>query len=148
MKNVVNITIYGLFFSIYFLDGFLGDGLFGRGLHLIPSKVSWICELISVVITFYVLLLFAIKKKMAIPNSYLLLFAIFTIFVFAGIVLNSVPPGAIFAGMRRYLLFIPLFFLPAVDYERLLDFRPKQLFANSKSIFKLAKLMCGAPLFG
>lgn len=114
MKNVINFTIYGLFFSIYFFDGFLGDGLFGRGLHLIPGKLSWICELISIVITFYVLLLFAIQKKMAIPNIYLLLFSIFSIFVLAGIVLNSVPPGAIFAGMRRYLLFIPLFFLPAV----------------------------------
>jgi hypothetical protein len=114
MKYIINITIFLLFISVCFFDGFLGDGLGGKGLHLIPGRFSWLSELSSMAIAVNCFVLFAMRKKVSIPIFYVLFFFIFILFSLTGIVLNTVPSGAIFAGIRRYFIFYPLFFLPTL----------------------------------
>ena len=114
MKTYINLTIYSLFFSIYFFDGFLGPGLVNKGLHLIPGKLSWASELLLCLVSVFLFAIFAVKQKITISINYIYFFIIFIIFLLSGIVLNALSPGTIFSGVRRYLLFWPLFFLPSV----------------------------------
>jgi hypothetical protein len=114
MKIYINLTIYSLFFSIYFFDGFLGPGLVNKGLHLIPGKLSWASEILLCLVSVFLFAIFAVKQKIAISINYIYFFIIFIIFLLLGIILNALSPGTIFSGVRRYLLFWPLFFLPSV----------------------------------
>lgn len=69
-------------------------------------------ELFSIYIGLYVLLLFAFKKNAKIQLRYLFFFCAFALHLAIGIIGNHVQPLAVIAGMRTYLKFLPLFFLP------------------------------------
>jgi hypothetical protein len=122
MNFFLNLTIYSLLISLYLFDGFLGDGLLNNGLHLIPGRFSWACEILSSLVGVFFFIYLSIGKKIRIRLVYVLFFFFLTIYLLSGIVLNAVPSGAIFAGIRRYFVFIPLFFLPSVY-----DFTEKQI---------------------
>jgi hypothetical protein len=103
-----------LFASLFLFDGWLGDGLKGVGLHLFPSKFKFFIELLAGAFAVYLIIIFALNKRITIRVTYLFFFFFFLIHVLMGVVFNTVPSGAIFGGIRRYFLFMPLFFLPMV----------------------------------
>lgn len=114
MKVVVNWTLYAMFAALFLFDGFLGEGVAGVGLHLFPRKLSFSIEILAFAVAFYLLIIYALNKRFSIGISYFLLFFLFIVHLIVGIVFNTVPAGAIFGGIRRYFIFIPLFILPIV----------------------------------
>jgi hypothetical protein len=54
------------------------------------------------------------KKAIFMAPKYILLFFIFCLHLLAGAILNGVDPGTVFAGIRYYFKYTPLFMLPAV----------------------------------
>lgn len=99
---------YILFLSIFFLDFLSAD------LGILPTKVKWFPELLSGFILVASLMHLTVRKTIAIHPKYVLLLAAFIIQLIAGIILNSVEPGTVFAGIRYYFKYAPLFLLPAV----------------------------------
>lgn len=114
MKIFVNLTLYALFASLFLFDGWLGEGLEGFGLHLIPSKFKFSIEILSGFVAISLIIIYAFNKRLTIRLAYLFFFFFFLMHILIGIIFNTVPSGAIFGGIRRYFLFIPLFFLPMV----------------------------------
>lgn len=104
----MNIIPYALFSSIFFLD-FLSEDL-----GILPRQVTWVPELFSAAILVTVIAHAGLKKTLVIHPKYVLLFFIFLLQLIAGIILNSVEPGTVFAGIRYYFKYAPLFLLPAV----------------------------------
>ena len=114
MKFFINLSLYLLFASIFLLEGFLAEGNAGSGLHLIPSKVSYMIEILSGAIALYSFIILAFSKDFSIRLVYVFFFFALVMNALIGIAFNTVPSGAVFAGMRRYFAFMPLFFLPLV----------------------------------
>jgi hypothetical protein len=114
MKKIINWTLFALFAAVFFSDGFLSEGNANTGLHLIPKKASYVTELLSMVTVLCLFINYALHKKLSIRLSYLLFFFFFVMHALSGIILNAVPSGAVFAGIRRYFAFMPFFFLPIV----------------------------------
>ena len=103
---------YLLFPSIFFLDYLALD------LGLISRKVTWLPELISGAALIMILLSAAANRSIALKPKFLTFFFVFGIHILVGIIVNMVSPGAIFAGLRTYLKYLPFFLLPAVyDYS-------------------------------
>ena len=99
---------YVLFLSIFFLEFLSAD------LGILPTQVKLIPELISGFVLVASVMYLAARKTIAIHPKYLLLLAVFIIQLLAGIILNSVEAGTVFAGIRYYFKYAPLFLLPAV----------------------------------
>jgi len=75
---------------------------------------SLIPDLLSVVASLMIIGWFGYSKLINIHPKYILLLVVFLVHFTAGTIINEVSPGAIVAGMRNYLKFIPFFLLPAV----------------------------------
>lgn len=103
----MNILLYLLFFSIFFLD------YLTLNLQIIPRYLALVPEMLSVLTLIIAFLLVAINKRIAIKTKYVFFFLIFFLHILGGILINTVPAGAIFAGFRVYLKGIPFFLLPA-----------------------------------
>jgi hypothetical protein len=112
MKKTITYLLYAMFASIFLLDGFFGEGNANTGLHLIPKKLSYLTEILSLVTALCVLIIYALQKRLCLRKAYLLFFFFYIMHAVAGIVLNTVSSGAIIAGIRRYYAFLPFFFLP------------------------------------
>lgn len=104
----MNIIPYILFSSVFFLD-FLSEDL-----GILPRQTTWFPELLSGFVLVAVIAHAAVKKSIAIHPKYVLLLVIFLMHLLAGIILNSVEPGTVFAGIRYYFKYAPFFLLPAV----------------------------------
>ena len=104
----MNIIPYILFSSVFFLD-FLSEDL-----GILPRQTTWFPELLSGFVLVVVIAHAALKKSIVIHPKYVLLFVIFLMHLLAGIILNSVEPGTVFAGIRYYFKYAPFFLLPAV----------------------------------
>lgn len=104
----MNIVPYILFLSVFFLDFFSED------LGILPRQATWFPELLSGLVLVLVIAHAALKKTIIIHPKYVILFAIFLLQLLAGVVLNSVEPGTVFAGLRYYFKYAPFFLLPAV----------------------------------
>jgi hypothetical protein len=142
MKLLVNWTLYALFASVFLFDGFLGEGLLGSGLHLFPKKLSYSAELLSCAIALYLLIVYALKKKLHLKITYIVLFYFLLMHILVGITYNGVPSGAIFAGIRRYFIFTPLFFLPCV-YE----FSENEILNQLKILLFFGLLQCPVAIY-
>jgi len=114
MTTAVNLTLYSLFTSIILFDGFFSEGNAGTGLHLFPKKLSYTTEFLSFLILGYFFLILSFRKKISIKTSYVVLLIVLLAHMIIGLILNEVPSGAIFSGIRRYFAYMPLFFLPMV----------------------------------
>lgn len=102
----ITMLIYLMLFTIFILE-FLAKSIGG-----LPRVISWMPELLS---GMAIVLLFGavIKKyKINIGYNYVFLFVFIFLVMLVSSVSNSVQAGAVFAGMRTYVKYIPFFFLP------------------------------------
>lgn len=104
----MQILIYILFVSILTLD------YFSRVLGIISSYLTIFPELLSIVVTILIAIEFAKKRSIEIEVKYVIFFLLFGLHLVNGILLNDASVGAIIAGMRIYLKYIPFFLLPMV----------------------------------
>ena len=103
----MNKLILLLILSIFLLD------YLGIGLAVIPREFTWLPEFISLIAIGVVALSIG-GQSVALDKKYLILFIAFLIHIFIGIVINTVPEGAIIAGLRTYLKFFPIFLIPVI----------------------------------
>ena len=103
----MNILIYLLFLSLFLLD-FLSITL-----GLVSRYVTWMPEILSLVSMVVVAALFA-TKKINIDKKYLVFLVIFMLHIMIGIIINTVPSGALVPGLRFALRSVPFFLLPAL----------------------------------
>ena len=99
--------IYLLIFSIFLLD-------FLNRYGLAPRQITWLPEILSVFALFIVLYLITKGIAINLNAAYWLIFSFLAIHVLFGLILNEVHPGAIFSGARKYLKYMPFFFLPLI----------------------------------
>ena len=104
------IIVYIMLTSVFLTDHLFKQ--FGGAFRYI----SWLPELLSVIVLLFVIFRITTVKSLAIHNKYIFLIILFVFLACIGIALNSVQPGAIFAGLRGYCKYLPFFLLPAV-YE-------------------------------
>jgi len=122
--------IYFLFLSI-FLFGFFND------IGIIPRALTYVPEMISGLMFIIILLQASKQRIIMISIGYWVLFLIIAIEILLGIILNNTPSGAIFAGLRAYLKYIPFFFLAAVYRFSENDIKKQLLLLLGLSILQL-----------
>jgi len=103
--NNIDKSIYLLFSGILLLD-WLSEKWF-----LIPTQITWLPELLSIVVLLYILLSFVKYKKVPLKAPYLLVY-LFVGFTLFGIIINNVDAPVAIAGVRNHLKFLPFFLLP------------------------------------
>lgn len=99
--------IYVFFVSIFLLD-FLSKN------HLIPRQLTWFPDLLAGLILVMVVFIVARSRQVHLGILYWLIFLFLLLCVICALILNMTPAGAIFAGIRNYIKFLPLFIIPAV----------------------------------
>src|SRR3712207_4412661 len=104
----MNLYVYVLF-SAVFLSEWIVTGL-GIGTRL----VTWAPEIMSGATLLVVGMRLATDRTILVPQKYIILFSIMIVLVIVGVVANTVQSGAIFAGLRRYFRYAPIFLLPIV----------------------------------
>jgi len=123
----MNLLPYLLFISIFFLEYLEKD------LHLLNRLATWSPEILSAAVLFFVLLRMAYTKVFFMQAKYIILFSLLIVHILGGIIMNAVPEGAIFAGIRFYFKFVPFFLLHAIyqysDEQIKLQFKFLILFA-------------------
>ena len=82
----------------------------------VPRVVTLAPEIIAAAVMPIVALRLAKDRSIIIPPKYIFLFGTMFVLILAGIVTNSVQSGAIFAGLRTYFRYAPIFLLPLVYY--------------------------------
>lgn len=123
----MNGIVYLLFVSVFLLD-YLAQFAGGAG-----RLLRWSPEFCSIFATLAVVFRVTQTKELLVHPKYLVLFAVFLLLAMAGVVLNSVQPGAVVAGLRTFFKYFPFFVLPAVFLvsERTLSTQLKFLLALS-----------------
>ena len=104
----MNAILYILFTYLFVVDYLV------LRTSILPKNLGIVPELLSGVILLMVFAVFAKNRALNISTKYLIFFAFFLLFLLIGIIVNQVQPGAIFAGVRKYFRYAPLFMLPLV----------------------------------
>lgn len=103
----MNYLVYGMLILCFTVD------FAAQTFTFVPRLVTWTPELAS-----GVLLLGLIghlgARRIEIPGKYVIWGLFMTLVIVAGILLNQVQPGAVFAGARKYFRYVPIFILPIV----------------------------------
>jgi len=102
------VIIYLLFILVFFV-GYIADSIGGA-----TRVISWLPELLSGLVAIQVVFLLATNRKIQLSAGYLFIFISITLLMIAAVIANAVQPGAIFAGIRTYMKYLPFFFLPLV----------------------------------
>lgn len=113
----MNKIVYILFVSIFTLD------YLSLEVHILSHYVTWVPEVLSVVVLMMIALKAAAEHSFDITARYVILFIIISIFISIGIIINSVAPGTIVVGLRVYLKYLPFFLLPVVHEFSCADFQ-------------------------
>src|SRR6267154_246386 len=92
-----------------------------------PAILKFVPEMLSVVVTLYVLFEGVRKRFPNVALKYWLVFGGMTFIIVCGILANDVGTGPILAGIRSYVRAVPMFLLPAVC-----DFTDKQKMQQMK----------------
>jgi hypothetical protein len=87
---------------------------FLAGVHLAPSGVKFLPEVLSLVVAAYVVLAGPRQRFQLVPAGYWLIFIAISLVILCGAFINAPAPGPLMGGIRFYLRGIPMFFLPAV----------------------------------
>ena len=132
----MNKLLYLLFLSIFLLD------YFAFHLEIISRQFNWLPEIISAFALVIVLLRAAAMKSFSMAPKYGFLSLMFVLVIFAGIVINTVPSGAIFSGIRTFFKYIPFFLLPAVY-----DFSDKEVNNQFRFLFAASVLQLPVALW-
>lgn len=104
----MNKLLYIMFASLFSLD-WLQSRVGG-----IPRVVTWLPELLSIATFVVVAAVVASRRSIQASPKYVLFFFVFFILVVGGLLINAVPAGVVFAGIRNYFKFFPFFLLPLV----------------------------------
>lgn len=107
-EKILNYLITSLIFFTFTLR------YLTRTLEVIPRGVSWLPDILAILLFILVLTVMAINKKMDLSKSYIILFMCYVVHILIGIVANAVPAGAVIAGFRSYFRWVPFFFLASV----------------------------------
>lgn len=83
-------------------------------LKLLPSVFGYVPELGGAVALVYVAVMGARTQFRYVPPLVGMILCAIAVVMICGVILNGVPSGAIFAGLRNYLRAIPLLLLPMV----------------------------------
>ncbi len=126
MKYVVNLLIIAVFLSDF--QDMVNVSAAFKAVAVSP-------ELLSMAVLLCGLIYFCVVKRVVIVPKYLWLLMFVSLYLLCNIALNSVPPGAIIGGLRRYLKFLPLFFFPLVY-----DFSDEEFLQKLKLILGLSLL--------
>lgn len=102
----ITASVLFLFSMFFFLD------YLALALHLIPRSLTWIPEVISLVILIYILGRFFKEKDLISILTQTHLVVLFIGFTFLGLLINRIELPVAVAGIRNNLKFLPLFFLP------------------------------------
>jgi hypothetical protein len=86
---------------------------FGR-FAVLPGAAAYVAELLSVAAVVYVVVAGARIGFRFVRPGYWIVFSLLVITIACGVIVNQVPAGPIFAGIRGYLRAIPWFFVAAV----------------------------------
>jgi hypothetical protein len=132
----MNKLFYLIVLSLFFLD------FFYHSLGVIPRVLTWLQEILAMVVMMFAILTFAIKKSLNVDRKYLVAIGFFLMVIVAGVILNGVGPGAIFIGIRAYFKHLPLFFLPLVY-----NFSEKEFKNQLNFILPLLLLQCPLSIF-
>lgn len=100
--------MYALFISVFSLD------YLHYCLKVTPLFTTLVPELISLTFILVICIQAAVKNKIWISMGYLAVFVSYCIFMICGGILNELSYGPVVLGIRSYLRFMPIFFLPAV----------------------------------
>src|SRR5687768_4039340 len=93
---------------------FLSKGDSWGRFALLPRPAAYLSELLGAIALLYVVVAGTHNRFQFVRPAYWFAFGILLFVMVAGIVLNHVEPGPIFAGLRTYLRAIPWFFVGAV----------------------------------
>lgn len=80
----------------------------------IPRQLTWLTDVIAVVLMVIIIFLIIQRRTININFAYWFIFALLVLHILFGVILNGVPTGAVFQGIRYYLKYIPFFLLPVV----------------------------------
>jgi len=103
--NEAEKTVYLLFLGILFLDWLSEKWL------LIPRQITWLPELLSIIVLLYIILTCAKYKYIPLKPPYILVY-FFVGLTFLGVLINNVDVPVAIAGVRNHLKFLPFFLLP------------------------------------
>jgi hypothetical protein len=104
----MNLLIYILFVGVFLTQWLVGS------LDLGPKILAWSPEIVSAFAVIVVALRVGTDRSIVVPQKYIVLFSIMIVLVLVGIVANTVQSGAVFAGLRKYFRYAPIFLLPIV----------------------------------
>ena len=111
----MNFLVCTLFVVIFLIEYVTELGIVSRYAILLP-------EMFTGVVVLVIFARLIAGRRVAIGSRYLAALGILALVMLIGIVAQAVAPGAIIAGIRGYLKYLPFFFLPAVY-----DFSDRQL---------------------
>lgn len=121
--------IYIQFISIFLLD-FLSKH------HIIPRQLTWFPDIWAVLILMIVIIV-AVRNKRIYHGIFFWLIFVFLLFsTLSALILNMTPVGAIFAGIRNYMKFIPLFLVPAVVSFSEMEIRKQLILISGLSLLQ------------
>jgi hypothetical protein len=83
-------------------------------LEWVPSLFNYLPEILALVACVAVVLVGVQTRFQYVRPVYWLVFGALALVMVCGVVINSLEPGPLFAGIRTYLRAVPFFFLPAV----------------------------------
>lgn len=132
----MNILLYVLFLSIFFLDWI------SFKLSALPRIATWLPEILSLMTVVLVVMLFATRKHVTLKGKYLIFFSLFLLFILGGIIVNKVPSGVVLAGLRSNLKYLPFFFLPIVY-----AFSDEQIRRQIKFLLVLSLIQCPVTIY-
>ncbi len=95
---------------ILILSIFLAEFLQRYGIA--PRQVTWFADILSAFVVLIILFLITKGLSINLSATYWLIFLFFALHILFGVILNEVQAGPIFTGIRKYLKYLPFFFLP------------------------------------
>lgn len=102
---MISALLYTLLASLFILDWlFLKHGIGVR-------QITWIPEVISILIALSIPFRTAFSKKINIPMKYTLLICLYLSHIVVGFLLNDVNGWVVLSGVRIYAKFLPIFIL-------------------------------------
>jgi hypothetical protein len=107
--SLLHFLLYSLFITI-----FLADAQIVKQLGSVAGYIAWIPDILSIAFVLVVVGQLSVRKRLDVAPKYVFLGAIVFMHLLLGVLINSVQPGAVFAGLRAYLKCMPLFLLPMV----------------------------------
>ena len=124
----MKIIIYLLFLIVFSFDILLREGVISRSIAMVP-------EVLSLTTCVMILVRVSRTKQLLIHPKYVIIFGLFATIAILGIILNHVPAGAIFAGIREYFKYFPFFLVPAA-----FEFSEQEINRQLKIVLGLALL--------